>query len=74
MAAKKTEKKEKAFTPYEATVTATVLNVRAGASMTYAVKRTVKHGDSLVIIEEKNGFGKLKGGTGWVNLTFVKKA
>ena len=42
--------------------------------MTYAVKRTVKHGDSLVIIEEKNGFGKLKGGTGWVNLTFVKKA
>ena len=52
-----------------------VLHVRSGAGMSYAVTSTVKQGGVYTIVEEKNGWGKLKSGTGWINLNskYVKR-
>jgi len=61
------------FTPYTASVTADVLNVRAGAGASYKIVTTVKKGQIYTIVEEKNGFGKLKSGAGWVSLQYIKK-
>lgn len=61
------------FKPYLVRVTASVLNVRAGAGATYKVQTTVKKGEVYTIVEEKNGWGKLKSGAGWVSLNYCKK-
>lgn len=61
------------FDPYLVSVTASVLNVRAGAGITYKVKTTVKKGEVYTIVAEKNGWGKLKSGAGWVSLKYCKK-
>ncbi|MGD6877842.1 N-acetylmuramoyl-L-alanine amidase [Bacillus infantis] len=62
---------------YKVKVTSDVLNVRAGAGMTYKVTTTVKKGEVYTIVEEKkNGsttWGKLKSGVGWISLTHTKK-
>lgn len=61
------------FDPYLVSVTASVLNVRAGAGITYKVKTTVKKGEVYTIVAEKNGWGKLKSGAGWISLKYCKK-
>lgn len=61
------------FKPYIARVTANVLNVRASASETAKVNTTVKKGGVYTIVEEKNGFGCLKSGSGWVSLQHIQK-
>ncbi len=58
---------------YKVKVTASVLNVRKGAGTSYAVATTVRKGDVYTIVEEKNGFGKLKSGAGWISLAYTKK-
>ena len=50
-----------------------VLNVRAGAGVSYNVVTTVKRNAVFTIVEEKNGWGKLKSGAGWICLDYVKK-
>lgn len=54
-------------------INAAKLNVRKGAGVRYAVTTTVKKGDAYTITEEKNGWGKLKSGAGWINLAYTKK-
>lgn len=65
--------KPEAFKPYLAKVTATTLNVRAGAGLNYKVNTSVRSGEVFTIVEEKNGWGKLKSGAGWLNLAYTKK-
>lgn len=59
-------------TPYKVKITASVLNVRKGAGTKYAVATTVKKGEVYTIVDEKNGWGKLKSGAGWISLKYTK--
>lgn len=62
-----------AFNPYKVQVTASVLNIRAGAGTNYKINGTIKDKGTYTIVEEKNGFGKLKSGAGWISLKYTKK-
>lgn len=61
------------FKAYKVKITADVLNVRAGAGTNYKVATTVKKNGVYTIVEEKNGWGKLKSGAGWISLKYTKK-
>lgn len=61
------------FKPYVARITADVLNVRSGAGTKYKIVTTVKENQAFTIVEEKNGWGKLKSGAGWICLDYTKK-
>ena len=61
------------FKSYTAKVTANVLNVRAAASTSSKVVTTVKKNEVYTIVEEKNGFGRLKSGAGWISLKYIKE-
>lgn len=67
------EEEEKVFTPYLVRITANVLNVRKGAGTDYAVVTSVKKGEVYTIVDEKNGWGKLKSGAGWISLAYTEK-
>ena len=58
---------------YKVQVTASALNVRAGAGKNYKVVKIVRKGQTLTIVSEKSGWGKLSDGSGWVSLGYTKK-
>lgn len=58
---------------YKVRITAHTLNVRAGAGTSYKVTTTVKKGGIYTIVEEKDGWGKLKSGAGWISLKYTEK-
>ena len=58
---------------YKVKITTTSLNVRKDANASSAITTTVKKGQVFTIVEEKNGWGKLKSGAGWINLSYTKK-
>ena len=51
------------------------LNVRKGPSTSYDKVTSVKEGDVYTIVEEKNNWGRLKSGVGWISLSdkYVKE-
>ena len=51
------------------------LNVRAEANASSKIMTVIYYGQVYTIIEEKNGWGKLKSGIGWISLNskYVKK-
>lgn len=51
------------------------LNVRSGPGINYQVKLIVKKNEVYTIVETKDGWGKLKSGAGWINIssTYVKR-
>lgn len=51
------------------------LNYRSGAGVGYKINGQVKKNDIFTIVEEKNGWGKLKSGAGWINISskYVKR-
>lgn len=59
--------------PYVVRITASSLNVRAGAGTTFKVNTVVHKNEAYTIVEEKNGWGKLKSGAGWISLKYTKK-
>lgn len=59
--------------PYTVKITADVLNVRKGAGTNYGVATQVKEGEVYTIIDESNGWGKLKSGAGWISLEYTKR-
>ena len=64
------------FKSYKVKVTADALNVRVGAGTSYKVNTSagpLKKGEVYTIIDEKNGWGKLKSGAGWIKLSYTKK-
>lgn len=60
-------------TGYKVKITADVLNVRKGAGTNYGVASTVKRNEVYTIVEEKNGWGKLKSGAGYICLSYTTK-
>lgn len=54
-------------------IEATELNYRAGAGTSYKINGTVKKGEVYTIVQEVNGWGKLKSGAGWINLKYTKR-
>lgn len=60
-------------TSYIVQITASILNVRAGAGANYKVTTQVKKNQKYTIVEEKNGWGRLKSGAGWISLKYTKK-
>ena len=61
------------FEPYLIRVTADVLNVRSGPGTSYPVKTTIKKGGVYTIVEEKDNWGKLKSGAGWICLDYTER-
>lgn len=61
------------FTPYIVKVIADVLNYRSGPSTSYKINGIIKQNEVYTIVEECNGWGKLKSGAGWISLNYVKK-
>jgi hypothetical protein len=61
------------FIPYIVQITTDVLNVRAGAGTSYAINTKVKKNECYTIVGEKDGWGKLKSGAGWISLDYTKK-
>lgn len=61
------------FENYVIKVTADVLNIRAGAGTNFKVIGQLRKFDLCTIIAEKNNWGKLKNGAGWICLDYVQK-
>lgn len=61
------------FAPYLVKVTADELNIRAGASTSYNIVGCIKDHGVYTIVDESNGFGKLKSGKGWISLGYTQK-
>ena len=61
------------FESYIVMITGDVVNVRAGASKKDKVVAQVKQHQLYTIIDEKDGWGRLKNGTGWISLEFAQK-
>ena len=62
-----------AFEPYKVKVSVNTLNYRSGPGTQYKVNGQIKKNQVYTIIEENNGWGKLKSGAGWISLGYVKK-
>lgn len=58
---------------YLVRITASALNVRKGAGVSYKVTTTVKKGEVFTIVSECNGWGKLKSGAGWIHLGYTER-
>lgn len=58
--------------PYLVQVKVTDLYIRKGPSTSYGTKGVIAPG-VYTIVEEKDGFGKLKSGAGWISLSYVTK-
>ena len=50
-----------------------VLNVRKEPNASSRIMTQVRSGQVFTIVEERNGWGKLKSGAGWINLSYTKK-
>lgn len=61
------------FTSYKVIITASVLNVRSGAGTNYKINSKVRKNEIYTIVDELNGWGKLKNGAGWISLKYAKK-
>lgn len=57
---------------YKVKITADVLNVRSGPGINYNIVQQVKENYIYTIVKTKNGWGKLKSGAGWINLSYTK--
>ena len=58
---------------YKVKITATKLNVRSGPSKDYGVVTIVNKNEIYTIIEEKEGWGRLKSGRGWIDLSHTQR-
>lgn len=58
---------------YKVKITATTLNVRKEPNVNSPIVTTVKKDEVYTITEEKNGWGKLKSGAGWISLSYTVK-
>ena len=52
-------------------ITASLLNVRAGAGINYKILSTVKKDSTYELLEEKNGWGRIA--KGWISSQYYKK-
>jgi len=61
------------FIPYLVRIDVNLLNVRQAENASSKINTTVKKGQVFTIVDEKNGWGKLKSGAGWIKLSFTTK-
>lgn len=61
------------FQSYKVKVTTDALNIRSGPGTQYKINGCIEDFGVYTIIEESNGFGKLKSGAGWICLDYCKK-
>lgn len=61
------------FNTYIVRVTASTLNVRSEPDINSSIQKQIKQNELYTIIEEKDGWGKLKSGAGWIHLDYVKR-
>ena len=59
------------FKPYVVKVVNTAIYVLDEPSPDANIVRTVYKGNSYTIVDAKNGYGKLKSGSGWINLSYT---
>ena len=50
------------------------LTNKPNGSIVGAIREREGHKNKYTIVEEKNGWGRLKSGAGWISLEFCKKA
>lgn len=67
------EVKESPKSSYLVKINTDVLNVRAGAGTSYPVTTQVKRGQIYTIVDESNGWLKLKSGAGWIKGSYTVK-
>lgn len=65
---------KKAFEPYIVRVTADALNIRKGPGTNYDVAGCIRDKGSYTIVDEQDGWGRLKSGAGWISLAYTTKA
>lgn len=58
---------------YRVEVTATVLNVRSGAGTNHSIVSTINKGQTVEVVEELNGWGKISNPNGWISLDYCVK-
>ena len=58
---------------YLVKVTASVLNVRKGAGTGYKITTQIHKDEVYTIVQEYNGWGKLKSNAGWISLAYTKR-
>ena len=54
-------------------ITASSLNVRKGPGTSYGITQTVSKGQVLTIVQQQDGWGKLKSGAGWISLKYTAR-
>lgn len=65
---------KKTFEPYIVRVTADALNIRKGPGTNYDVAGCIRDKGSYTIVDEQDGWGRLKSGAGWISLAYTTKA
>ena len=60
-------------TNYIVKVNTDSLNVRKGPGVSYAVCGELGKGEAYTIVQTQNGWGKLKSGVGWINLSYTQR-
>lgn len=58
---------------YVVRITASALNVRSGPGTSYGINTSVKKNEAFTIVEERNGWGRLKSGAGWISLNYTER-
>ena len=58
---------------YKVKITTNLLNVRLQPDINSSINGQVKKNDVFTIIEEREGWGKLKSGAGWINLDYTQR-
>lgn len=64
---------DESTTGYKVRVTATALNIRAGAGTNTRIVGLLKQNNIVTIIDTKNGWGKLSDNRGWISLYYTKR-
>lgn len=59
---------------YTVTVTVDALNVREGPGTGYAKTGCIRDRGTYTIVEERDGWGRLKSGLGWISLAYTSRA
>jgi len=62
------------FVPYTVAVRASILNVRREPNTASEITTQLRKDQILTISEEKNGWGRLMSGAGWISLEYTERS
>ena len=63
----------KTKSPFKVRVVENALNYRKGPGIQYGINGVIRDRGVYTIVEEKDGWGRLLSGAGWINLYYTKK-